>query len=106
LGVLHIPALARNLISVSKLDDAGVKTVFEKDTSKIVQGALVLMRGVRIGKLYKLQGRTVVDGFNISVVPENEAENLVFLEKIPCYGIKGLDILERRAFKYFLIKVW
>ena len=35
-GVLHIPALARNLISVSKLDDAGVKTVFEKDTCKMV----------------------------------------------------------------------
>eukprot|EP00253_Pinus_taeda_P002527 PITA_02527 len=56
LGVLHIPALARNLISVSKLDDAGVKTVFEKDTCKMVRGALVLMRGVRIGTLYKLQG--------------------------------------------------
>eukprot|EP00253_Pinus_taeda_P032556 PITA_32556 len=31
-GVLHIPALSRNLISVSKLDDAGVKIVFMKDT--------------------------------------------------------------------------
>eukprot|EP00253_Pinus_taeda_P026071 PITA_26071 len=50
-GVLHIHALARNLISVSKLDDAGVKTVFEKDTCKMVRGALVLMRGVRIGTL-------------------------------------------------------
>jgi len=37
LGVLHIPALARNLISVSKLDDAGVKIVFEKDTYKMVR---------------------------------------------------------------------
>jgi hypothetical protein len=27
-GVLHIPKLARSLISVSKLSDAGVKTVF------------------------------------------------------------------------------
>eukprot|EP00253_Pinus_taeda_P011440 PITA_11440 len=36
LGVLHIPTLARNLIFVSKLDDAGVKTVFEKDTCKMV----------------------------------------------------------------------
>ena len=36
LGVLHIPTLARNLIYVSKLDDAGVKTVFEKDTYKMV----------------------------------------------------------------------
>eukprot|EP00253_Pinus_taeda_P013467 PITA_13467 len=45
-GVLYIPALARNLISVIKLDDAGVRIVFEKDTCKIDQGALVLMRGV------------------------------------------------------------
>ena len=36
-SVLHIPALAKNLISVSNLDDAGVKTVFEKDTCKIPQ---------------------------------------------------------------------
>eukprot|EP00253_Pinus_taeda_P034979 PITA_34979 len=42
-GVLHIPALARNLISISKLDDASVKKVFEKDTCKMVRGALVLM---------------------------------------------------------------
>eukprot|EP00253_Pinus_taeda_P003019 PITA_03019 len=36
LDVLHIPALARNLISVNKLDDAGVKIVFKKDTCKMV----------------------------------------------------------------------
>eukprot|EP00253_Pinus_taeda_P031967 PITA_31967 len=35
-GVLHILALARNLIFISKLDDAGVKIVFEKDTYKMV----------------------------------------------------------------------
>ena len=43
LGVLHIPTLARNLISVSNLDDSGVKIVFEKDTHKMVWGELVLM---------------------------------------------------------------
>jgi len=46
LGVLHIPTLTKNLISVSKLDDVGVKIVFKKDTYKMVWGALVLMRGV------------------------------------------------------------
>jgi hypothetical protein len=35
-GVLHIPGLARNLIFVSKMDDAGVKTVFEKETYMMV----------------------------------------------------------------------
>ena len=53
-GVLHIPKLARNLISVSRIDDVGVKIVFEKDTCKMVRGALVLMWGVWIGTLYKL----------------------------------------------------
>ena len=69
--------MARNLISISKLDDAGVKIVFEKDTCKMVRGALVLMQGVWIGTLYNLQGSTVVDGCNSSVVPESGAENLV-----------------------------
>eukprot|EP00253_Pinus_taeda_P003408 PITA_03408 len=76
-GVLQIPALARNLISLSKLDDAGVKIVFEKDTCKMVQGALILMQGVRIRTLYKLQGSTVIDGCNSSMVPESGVENLV-----------------------------
>ena len=71
-GVLHIPALARNMISVSKLDDAGVKIAFEKDTYKIVWGALVLMWGVWIGTLYKLQGRTITYGCNNYVVPKVE----------------------------------
>ena len=61
-GVLHIPALAKNLIYVIKMDDADVKTMFEKDACKMVQGALLLMWGFQIGTLYKLQGSTVIDG--------------------------------------------
>eukprot|EP00253_Pinus_taeda_P035723 PITA_35723 len=103
-GVRHIPALARNLISVSKLDDAGVKTVFEKDTCKMVRGALVLMRGVRIGTLYKLQGSTVVEGCNSSMVPENGAENLVVSGEKTMLWHQRLGHLERRAFEYFMVK--
>jgi len=46
LGVLHVLAFDKNLIFVSNMDDAGVKTMFENDTCKMVQGELVLMRGV------------------------------------------------------------
>ena len=35
-GVLHILGLARNLIYVSKMDDAEVKTIFEKETCRMV----------------------------------------------------------------------
>eukprot|EP00253_Pinus_taeda_P035574 PITA_35574 len=104
-GVLHILALARNLISVSNLDDAGVKTVFEKDTCKMVRGALVLMRGVRIGTLYKLQVSTVVDECNSSMVHENGAENLVVsgektmmsYQRLGHIREKGLQILHGKG---------
>eukprot|EP00253_Pinus_taeda_P029559 PITA_29559 len=97
-GVLHIPALAKNLISVSKLDDVGVKIVFENDTSKMVRGALVLMRGVQTGTLYKLQDSTVIEGCNSSVVSESGAENLVvskektmlWYQRLGHIGKKGL----------------
>jgi len=104
-SVLHIPTLAKNLISVSRFDDAAVRTVFEKDICKMVQGALVLMWGVRIGNLYKLQGSMVVDGCNNSVVPESGAENrVVFGEKTMLWhqilghiGEKGLQILHGKG---------
>ena len=68
-GVLHIPGLARNLIFVRKMDDARVKSVFEKETCRMVRGAMVLLQGVRIGTLYKLQGITISSGCNASIVP-------------------------------------
>jgi hypothetical protein len=41
LGILHIPKLARSLISVSKLDNAGVDTLLGKGTCKMVRGAML-----------------------------------------------------------------
>jgi hypothetical protein len=35
-GVLHIPGFARNFMSVRKMDDTGVKTIFEKETCRMV----------------------------------------------------------------------
>jgi len=105
MSVLHIPTLARNLIYVSKLDDAGVKIVFEKDTCKMVRGALVLMRGVWIGTLYKIQGSIVFDGCNSSVLPESGAENLMasseksmlWHQRLGHIGEKGLQILNSKC---------
>jgi hypothetical protein len=69
-GVLHIPGLARNFISVRKMDDAGVKTIFEKETCRIVRGEMVLLKGVWFGTLYKLQVIIITDGCNSSIVPD------------------------------------
>jgi hypothetical protein len=106
--VLHIPILARNLISVRKMDDAGVKTIFEKETCRMVRGAMVLLRGVLFGTLYKLQGITISDGCNSSIVPdigfEEEITPTVSGEKVMLWhqrlghiGEKGLRLLHGKG---------
>ena len=58
-GVLHIPRLARNLLSVSKLIDAGVHVQFSKVGVKMVRGAMVIARGSRLGTLYQLDAHKI-----------------------------------------------
>jgi hypothetical protein len=86
LGVLDISVLAINLIPVRKMDDAGVKTIFEKETCRMVRGAMVLLKGVQFGNLYKIQGSTIIDGCNSSIVfyvgVEEERTPTVFGEKV------------------------
>jgi hypothetical protein len=67
-SVLHIPGLAKNLIFVRKIDNAGVKTIFEKETYRMVQGEMVLLKGVRFGTLYNMERITIIDGRNSSIV--------------------------------------
>jgi hypothetical protein len=62
--------LARKLINVSKIGNTRVKTIFEKETCRMVRGAMVLLKGVRFGTLYKLQGITISDGCNSFIVPD------------------------------------
>jgi hypothetical protein len=69
-GFLHILGLAINLIFVSKMDDAGVKRIFENETCKMVRGEMVLLKRVWFGNLYKLQGNTISGGCNSSIVPD------------------------------------
>jgi hypothetical protein len=96
LGVLHIPRLARNFIFVRKMDDVGVKTIFEKETYRVVQGAMVFLKGVWFGTLYKLHRITISDGCNSSIVPdigfEEERTPIVSREKVRLghIGEKGL----------------
>jgi hypothetical protein len=52
------------------MDDAGVKTIFEKETYRMVRGSMVLLKGVQFGTLYKLQGSIISDGCNSSIVPD------------------------------------
>jgi hypothetical protein len=69
-GVLHILGFYRNLIYVIKMDDARVKSIFEKEICRMVRGAMVLLKGVWFETMYKMQGSTISDGFNSSIFPD------------------------------------
>jgi hypothetical protein len=75
--VLHIPSLERNLISVSKMTDAGVHTLFHKDTFEMVRGAMVLIKGVRIGALYKFLRNFDSTGCNNITVLEVDSTQII-----------------------------
>jgi hypothetical protein len=52
-GLIHIPCLARKLISFSKMSDVSMHILFQKDSCNMARGLMVLVKGVRIGTLYK-----------------------------------------------------
>jgi hypothetical protein len=98
-GVLHIPGLARNLIFVRKMDDAGVKTIFEKGTCRMVREAMVLLKGFWFGTMYKLQVSIISDGCNISIVldigVEEERTRTVSGEKVMLWHQRLGNIREK-----------
>jgi hypothetical protein len=58
------------MIYVITMSDAGVHTIFERDSCKITKGSMVFMRGVQMRTLYKLLGNFDSTGCNKTFVPE------------------------------------
>jgi hypothetical protein len=72
LDVLQILISERNLISVRKMSDTCMHTLFQKDLYNMVRGAMVLMKGVQIGTLYKLLGNVNSTRLNNIISPKIE----------------------------------
>ena len=58
-GVRYVPGLKRNLILVGQLDDAGYAMLFKDSAWKITKGAMVIMKGLKCGILYKTMLRRI-----------------------------------------------
>jgi hypothetical protein len=96
LGVIHIPGLERNMISVSKMSDAGMHALFQKDLCKMVRGAMVLMKGVQIGTLYKLLGSVDSTGYNKIIVPKVDSTgyNKIVVPEVDSTGYNKIVVPE------------
>jgi hypothetical protein len=102
-GVLHIPKLSRTLISVSKMDDAGVDTVFRKNTCNMVQGEFGVELCTSCWEVLILMGVIVLLSLSRQI---KKTRPISSLKRIPCCGIKDWGILEKRAFKHYTVKEW
>ena len=72
--IMQTPHLGRNIIFISKMNDASIHVIFENETCNFVQ-EMVLRIGVWIGTLYKFLGRTINDNSIIVIKGSNEEEN-------------------------------
>jgi hypothetical protein len=83
----------------------------------MVIGVIVLMKGVRIGTLYKLLGNVDSIRCNRIVVPEFDSSTRLGMSRFkltrqviikltqPCYGTRGIDTLEKNDFELCITNV-
>ncbi|KAK2976787.1 hypothetical protein RJ640_027623 [Escallonia rubra] len=64
--VRYIPDLKKNLISLGTLDSIDCSISIKCGVMKVNKGAMVIMKGQKIGNLYKLIGNTVIGGASVS----------------------------------------
>ncbi|RZB99644.1 Callose synthase 7 isoform B [Glycine soja] len=57
----HVPELKKNLISIGIMDGKGFKCNTENGVMKIQKGSTMVMKGIKRGNLYILQGTTCVE---------------------------------------------
>lgn len=62
----HIPNFKKNLVSLSTLDAKGCRFMDEGGVIKIMGGSLLLMKGLKLGTLYQLQGTIVIGSIAVS----------------------------------------
>lgn len=63
-NVYHVPSLAGNLLSVSKITDMGFEVLFDRTGCKVLQNGKAVLVGVREGGLYYMKQSFGTDAVN------------------------------------------
>lgn len=72
--VRHVPELTKNLISLGALDSLGCQYGAESGVLKVTKGALVVIKGQKVGNLYKMLGNTI-NGRVAAALGKNSKDN-------------------------------
>jgi hypothetical protein len=96
-NVRYVPDLKKNLISLGTLDSLGYSYSAKDGVMKITKGALLAMKGEKIGNLYKLLGNTVTGGAaaSISAEPDND-DTILWHMRLGHLGERSMFELHKR----------
>ena len=93
--VRHVPELRKNLTSMGVLDAAGYKFAVQGGVMKVSKGILVVIKAIRIGNLYKLEGSSEVS--QVAVVSEAASDPAcLWHQRLGHMSEKGLKVLMDR----------
>jgi transposase InsO family protein len=96
--VRHVPELKKNLISTGALDTNGCKIVQENEVIKVIRGALVVMKGSKVGNLYHLAGETVTGEAAVSTSADSDAISThLWHKRLGHMSERGLEELSKRG---------
>jgi len=95
--VRHIPTMARNLISLSTLDDEGYKYAGSRRVLKVLKGSLVYMIGdLNALKLYILRGSTLMGTVIAAVIPDELGKTNLWHMRLGHMSEHGMAELHKR----------
>jgi transposase InsO family protein len=94
--VRHVPLMTKNLISLSLLDSKGFSFKGEGGAIHVCRGSNVILKGIKRGTLYFLQGSTVTGSAAVasSVVHQDDLTRLWHM-RLGHMGERGLQILSK-----------
>jgi hypothetical protein len=94
-GVRFVPNLARNLISISMLDDLGVVSKIETGTMKLSKGSMTIMKGYKEEGLYYLKGEPISHCHNTTETLE-DSKAILWHRRLGHMSEKGLQIMSEQ----------
>jgi len=95
--VRHVPDMSKNLISLTTLDLGGCQFVGGDGVLKVVKGALVVMKAHLFGRLYVLQGSTVIGTAAVSSSMSDSEVTRLWHMRLGHMSEKGLTLLSKRG---------
>ena len=96
-NVRHVPNMTRCLISLGTLETNGCRITMEHGVLKVMKGAMVVMKGLRMGSLYILDGTTAAGVAAVGTVSTDADETRLWHMRLGHMSEKGMTLLSKQG---------